>query len=75
MAYTNENHLLKVIEIQSLVMQYKKKGVSQRWVYDNVINVPGSTYHISRSTFNNYMCMTAKAKLTELRKKNNKQKQ
>jgi len=65
MAYTSENFLLRVIEIQAIMLEYKKKGVSQTWVYFNVIR---DRYHISQSTFNNYMCMRAKAKLTELKK-------
>lgn len=66
MAYTRHNHLKTIIEIQSVVMEYKKKGCMQKWVYDNVINAPGSGYHICYSTFKKYMTRNAKAELKKM---------
>lgn len=66
MAAHGENYLKRVVYVQDLVLRYKKKGVSAKWVYDNVVyNMPP---FISYETFRKYMCMNAKKELLVLNK-------
>lgn len=60
MAYNNRNILLRIIEIQNLVLQRKKQGVTQLHVYKTEIY---PTYFISYSTFNRYLSYPAKQEL------------
>lgn len=62
------NYLKSVIEIQEIVKRYGKQGMgySQKWIYDNIINSPGSGFHISYGTFNNYLSVPSPQ--TELNK-------
>lgn len=62
------NYLKTVIDIQDIVKKYGKQGMgySQKWIYDNIIDVPGSGYHISYGTFNNYLSVPSPQ--TELNK-------
>jgi hypothetical protein len=65
----SENFLRRVIWVQDIVIQYRKKGVSDKWVYYNVIeNTPP---FISYETFRKYMCINAKAELKELKNEYN----
>lgn len=66
MAYNRRHFLEKVIEIQTIVKKEKKRGCSQRWIYANLIH---ERYHISASTFNNYMCINAMHQLAKLEEK------
>ncbi|GHV31579.1 hypothetical protein FACS1894177_06480 [Bacteroidia bacterium] len=63
MAYSKRNLLLKIIEIQNIVIREKKRGVSQKWVYNNLIK---KRYFIEYSTFNSYMGRNAKKELADL---------
>lgn len=63
MAYTRRYLLKKIIEIQGIVLREKSRGVSQAWIYRNMI---ADTYHISESTFNNYLAVNAKRELEAL---------
>lgn len=61
MAYNNKNILLKMVEIQNLVLEKKKKsGSSQKHIYETEIH---QRYHISYSTFNRYLAYPAKREL------------
>ena len=62
------NYLRTAIDIQNIVKKWGKygKGHSQRWIYDNIINVADSGYHISYSTYNNYLSVSSPT--TELKK-------
>ncbi len=66
MGYNRINYLKTVLSIQKLVQHYKKKGVSQKWVFDNVINQPEYPVNITYATFRKYMCVNAKADLNKL---------
>ena len=66
MAYTRKYLLKKIIEIQSIVLREKHRGASQLWIYNNLI---AGSYHISESTFNNYLAVNAKKELDILEKK------
>ena len=63
MAYRRINLLKKIVEIQNLTLEHTKRGVSQKWVYDNLIS---ERYHISLPTYYNYLGCAAKAELREL---------
>lgn len=66
MAYNKRYLLQKIVEVQEIVLQYKDKGVSQAWVYCNII---ANRYHISEATFNRYMGINAKEQLKRLQEK------
>lgn len=63
MAYNNRNILLKMIEIQNLVLERKKLGITQRHVFLTEIE---PRYYISYSTFNRYLAYPAKRELSKL---------
>lgn len=60
MAYNNRNMLLKMVRVQDIVLEYKKKGVSQLFVYEHVVR---DTFLISYSTFNRWLSYPAKQEL------------
>ena len=64
MAYNRANFYEKVIDIQDVVLEHSKKGVSQKWIYENIVY---PQYRISRATFYNYLGLNAKAKLRRLK--------
>lgn len=63
MAYSKKYLLTKIVEIQEIVLTEKKRGVTQKWVYENRIK---NHYHISYPTFNNYLAINAKYELEKL---------
>ncbi|HCT31518.1 MAG TPA: hypothetical protein DIW31_12515 [Bacteroidales bacterium] len=65
MAYNRKNLLTRIIEIQNITLEQKKKGVTQIWVYNNLIK---DRFNISIKTFNNYLGVNAKKELKELEK-------
>ncbi len=62
MAYNNKNLLKRIVEIQELVIEEQLRGTSLKWIYNHLIF---PRYHISYSTFNNYLATNAKKKLKE----------
>lgn len=66
MAYNNKNTLLKMIRVQNIVLEQKKRGVSQLYVYENFIR---DSFLISYSTFNRWLSYPAKQELKFGRKK------
>lgn len=63
MAYNNKNTLMKICKVQDIVLEHKKHGVSQRYVYEHAIR---DTYFISYSTFNRWLSLPAKQMLRQL---------
>lgn len=61
------NYLRRAIEVQEVVKAYGRsgKGYPHTWIYKNVINAPGSGFHMSYSTFNN--CIYQEAARAELK--------
>lgn len=55
--------LKRIIAVQNVVIAYRKKGVTQKWIYENVI---AETFFISKSTFDRYMCSRAKHELNKI---------
>lgn len=66
MAYDRRNLLLKIIEIQEIVLREQKRGVTQRWTYRNLIR---DRYFISERAFEHYLARNAKKELKELDEK------
>lgn len=71
MAYNKRFLLNKVAKIQSIVAEQKKKGVSQKWTYDNLIK---DAFHISYPTFNNYLAIYVKGELEKIENKEREKK-
>ena len=65
MSYNRKNILRRMIDIQTIVLEHKQRGVTQEWVYENEIF---PLYKISRRTFYDYLGTNAKAELKELKK-------
>lgn len=63
MGYNKVTHLKKIVEIQNITMEYKKKGIYQEWIYINVI---APKFYISRATYYNYLAINAKGELKKL---------
>lgn len=63
MAYTNQNHLQTIVDIQNITLEYKDKGCTQEWIFLKLIR---PTYHISRRTFYKYLARAAKAELRRM---------
>lgn len=66
MAYNNRNTLLRMIEIQNLVLERKSHGVTQLYVYKTEVY---PQYLISYATFNRYLSYPAKLELKHGRRK------
>lgn len=66
MPYNNRNTLLRMIEIQNLVLERKSHGVTQLHVYKTEVY---PTYFISYATFNRYLSYPAKHELKHGRRK------
>ena len=71
MAYSRTNFLTRIIEIQKITLEYKGKGSTQAWIYENLIY---PNYFISMRTFNSYLGTNAKKLLNELERANNETK-
>ena len=73
MAYNRENILQRMVDIQDIVNESKrKKGSSQKWVYENIIY---PQYRISYDCFNKYISYPAKMELKKLLVKKQKEKE
>ena len=71
MAYNNRNVLIKMARVQDIVLDYKRIGVTQLFVYEHYIR---DTYCISYSTFNRWLAYPAKQELKNgKRKKDDRQ--
>lgn len=66
MSYSNVNRLKKIVDIQNITLEHQKRGVTQKWIFENII---GPTYHISKTTYYNYLASQAKKQLRELDEK------
>lgn len=71
MAYNKRNKLLRIIDIQDIYLDCTRShGSSAKWVYENKIK---PVYHISRSTFFEYLATNARKELRELDEQDNSQ--
>ena len=60
MAYNKQNKYRKIIEIQNITIEKTNKGVSQVWVFHNIIY---PRFLISYSTYCNYLTLNAKKEI------------
>jgi hypothetical protein len=63
MAYNKLNFYKRVAEIQDIVLEEQTHGATLMWIYRNRIK---RRFHISKSTFNNYLSIPAKAELKKI---------
>jgi len=63
MAYTRANLLRRIIRIQDITLEHTRKGVTQEWVYQNLIK---PIYFIDKRTFYRYLATNAKAELKKM---------
>lgn len=63
MAECSVLQLKKIIEIQDITIHEKKRGVTQKWIYENLIR---DQYFISKATYDRYLARNAKKELREL---------
>ncbi|HEX8577131.1 MAG TPA: hypothetical protein VF677_12625 [Flavobacterium sp.] len=66
MAYTRENFLTKVLEIQTIVLHHRKQGLFFKEIFHKYIE---KQYHISKRTFDSYLGINAKKELRELKER------
>jgi hypothetical protein len=67
MAYNRINLLRRIVEIQDITLEHKKKGATQLWIYHNLI---ADRFKISISSYNRYLSLPAKRELRELQPDN-----
>lgn len=63
MAYNRVNILNRIIDVQTITIEHTKRGVTQQWVYDNIIF---PQYRISIGTYYSYLGCNAKAELKKI---------
>lgn len=63
MAYNRRNLLTRMIDVQSTTLEHTSRGVTQEWVFNNVIF---PKLHISRRTFYEYLGTPAKLELKRI---------
>lgn len=64
MSYNKRNYYKRVLEIQEITLEYSKKGWSYKQIYWQKIS---NRYHISYSTYSNYLGINAKQALKKFR--------
>jgi hypothetical protein len=62
MAYNRHNILKRIVEIQKITLEHTSKGVTQVYVYENIIK---PRFFISVSTYYSYLSMNAKKMLND----------
>ncbi len=60
MGYNKQNKLEMICEIQRITLEHTKRGISQKWVYENIIR---PRFYISISTYYNYLSVPARKEL------------
>jgi hypothetical protein len=71
MAYNRENLLKRIVEIREIVLEQKKWDTPQTKIYEKFIK---GKYHISYSTFNNYLTIAAPAQLKKIQTEKSQEK-
>lgn len=61
--YNKRNFILKVIKIQEITLEHTSRGVTQAWIYREII---APNYFISRTTYYKYLAFNAKSELKKL---------
>ena len=63
MAYTRKYFLNRVKAVNEIYTQNTKRGASNEWIYEHLIK---DVFHISRSTFYDYLTIPYAAQLKEI---------
>lgn len=63
MAYSRENKLRLICEIQDITLKEKAQGKTQKWIYENLIY---PRFLVSPATYNNYLGTNARLELKQL---------
>ncbi len=63
MAYNKKNFYQKVIKIQELTNEYRKQGLTFTAIFELHVH---KQFHISKSTYDNYLGIPAKRELKKL---------
>lgn len=63
--YNQCNKLERICEIQRITLEHTRRGITQKWVYDNVIR---PRFIISLATFYNYLGTNARRELNQIKK-------
>lgn len=66
MAYTRRYLLNRIKAVNEIYLREAKRGVNNEFIYDNYIR---DVYHISRSTFYEYLAVPYERQLKELDRK------
>ena len=66
MAYNKENFYKKIIEIQTITLRERKRGLFFKEIFHKYIE---NDYHISKRTYDSYLGINAKKKLKDLYEK------
>lgn len=66
MAYNKNNYLLRVKEVNETYNKYALKGYFNEYIYANFIK---DRFHISRTTFYNYLTIPYKRQLKQIQKR------
>lgn len=64
MAYNRRYYLKRIVEIQEVTLAEQRQGATLKWIYKNKIK---EAYHISYTTYSNYLGIPAKKQLEELK--------
>lgn len=66
MAYNKNNYLLRVKEVNETYKEYALKGYFNEYIYANFIK---DRFHISRTTFYNYLTIPYERQLKQIQKR------
>lgn len=70
MGYNRRNILRRIVEIQNITLEHTRRGVSQKWVYENIIF---PRFYLSPATYYNYLGINARAELKKIEEAEAKQ--
>lgn len=60
----NVNTLLRAIDIQRITHEHTQRGITQKWVFDNIIQ---NQYRMSQRTYYRYLQIPAGVELRKLK--------
>lgn len=66
MAYTRKYFLHRVKAVNEIYKENTKRGATNEWIYEHLIK---DVYHISRSTFYEYLTIPYASQLREIEKR------
>lgn len=61
--FYRKNTLLKAIKVQNITLEHTRKGVTQEWVFENLVK---DNFFISKRTYDRYLSINAKKLLKDL---------